>query len=135
MSTSLARRIRRIGVLPQPSLAEVMDENQRTKLTNSHNRLDRAQERVASALVQIASVKANASASEVEHVAAHNLLIEANSEQYAAKKNLDELLSAIQQELGSALRPRLQLTPDEIAAETNKLRTAAKARRAQKAKA
>lgn len=38
MSTSLARRTRRIGLLPQLSLEEVLDTNMLTKLKNARDR-------------------------------------------------------------------------------------------------
>lgn len=42
MAVSLARRIRRIGLLPQLSIEELMDDNMRSKLANAKARLEAA---------------------------------------------------------------------------------------------
>lgn len=91
MSTSLSRRIRRIGLLPQLSIDDVIDENLATKLKH-------AKEKASS-----------------------------GSEEAVAK--LADLESDIARQLAPTRVRHLELTTEEVAAQTVSLRAAAKAKR------
>lgn len=126
MSVSLARRIRRIGMLPTLSLHEVMDENQQKKLKNLHSNMDTAHEKVVAAQQRLDAAKSNPTSSEVERTAAYNMLNEANAMHAGTKRNLADLLADLERQLGTARRRRLPLTPEDIANEASKLRKEAK---------
>ncbi len=129
MSTSTARRIRRIGLLPTLPLQEVMDDNQRTALVNLHAKVDNAKERLESAKQQVAFTKKNPKSSDVEKTAAKNLLTEAESDLYSANKNLQDRLRELERLLNHKRVQRTPLTPEQVAEESKSIRDAAKLKR------